>query len=145
MKRISIIALLLTVLCVAASARGKQPIVFDKLPQAVQDSVLAHFTADQLQLATSLKTRPRFYEYDLRMADGTKMEYNKKAQLLKVSNKAGIQSSFVPEEILTYVQANFPNAVITKYECESFKKVIKLNDDMTLTFNKQGKFIRIED
>jgi hypothetical protein len=145
MKRFSIVALLLTVLCITISARGKQPIALDQLPQAVHDSVLAHFTADQVQLATSQKTKPRYFVYELRMADGTRLEYNKKAQLLKVSNKAGIQKSYVPEVILTYVQATFPNAVITKYECETLKKEIKLNDDMSLIFDNKGKFIRIDD
>lgn len=144
MKKLSIIALL-TLVSLCVNARGKQPIVFDKLPEAVQDSVLAHFTAEQVQLATSLKTKPRYYVYEMRMADGTKLEYNKKAQLLKVSNQAGIQSSFVPEVILTYVQTTFPNATITKYKSETLKKEIKLNDDMTLIFNKKGKFIRIDD
>ena len=145
MKRISLIALLVTVLCSMACARGKQPIAFTKLPQAIQDSVLAHFTADQVQLATCEKTMPKHFEYELRIADGTKIEYNQNAQLMKVSNKAGIQTAYIPEKVLTYITETFPNSVITEYKVSPLKKAVELNDDIELVFDKHGKFLRIDD
>ena len=145
MKRISLIALLVTVLCSMACARGKQPIAFTKLPQAIQDSVLAHFTADQVQLATCEKTMPKHFEYELRIADGTKIEYNQSAQLMKVSNKAGIQTAYIPEKVLTYITETFPNSVITEYKVSPMKKAVELNDDIELVFDKHGKFLRIDD
>ena len=127
------------------SARGKQPISFQKLPQNVQENVLANFAEDQIQLITSEKTMPKHYKYVLNMADGTKLECNNKAQLRKVSNKNGIKEVFVPENILTYVHETFPNATITEYKRESMKQEIELNDKMDLIFSKNGKFIRIDD
>jgi len=139
------IALLIAVLCSTACARGKQPMAFAKLPQAIQDAVLAHFTADQVQLATCEKTMPKHYEYELRIADGTKLEYNQNAQLVEISNKAGIQTAFVPEKVLTYITETFPNSVITEYKVSPLKQAVELNDDIELVFDKHGKFLRIDD
>ena len=144
MKRILFIALM-SVVTLGAFARGKQPITFQKLPQAVQEVVLVNFTQDQIQLITSEKTMPKHYKYVFNMADGTKLECNNKAQLRTVSNKNGIKEAFVPENILTYVHETFPNATITEYKRETMKQEIELNDKMDLIFSKKGAFIRIDD
>jgi hypothetical protein len=144
MKRILFIALM-SVVTLSAFARGKQPITFAKLPQAVQETVLVNFTQDQIQLITSEKTLPKHYKYTFVMADGTKLECTNKAQLRKVSNKNGIKEAFVPEIILTYVHETFPNATITEYKRETMKQEIELNDKMDLVFNTKGQFLRIDD
>jgi hypothetical protein len=135
----------MSVVTLGAFARGKQPITFAKLPQAVQETVLVNFTQDQIQLITSEKTLPKHYEYTFVMADGTKLECTSKAQLRKVSNKNGIKEAFVPEIILTYVHETFPNATITEYKRETMKQEIELNDKMDLVFNTKGQFLRIDD
>lgn len=146
MKRISIIALLITVLCSAAcAARGKQPLAFAALPQAVQDSVLLHYTADQVQFSTGEKTMPKHFEYELRIDDGTKMQYNQRAVLEKISNKAGVKEAFIPAGIMQYVRETFPNAVITEFKRSPMKQEVELNNDLELVFNKRGQFLRIED
>ena len=144
MKKILFIALL-CVLGLSTYARGKQPITFQKLPQAVQEAVLANFEQSQIQLITSEKTMPKRYKYVFNMADGTKLECNNKAQLRKVTNKNGIKEVFVPENILTYVHETFPNATITEYKKETMKQQIELNDKMDLIFSSKGRFIRIDD
>lgn len=146
MKRISIIALLVTVLCsTACAARGKQPLAFTALPQAVQDSVLLYYTADQVQFSTGEKTMPKHFEYELRIDDGTKMQYNQRAVLEKISNKAGVKEAFIPAGIMQYVRETFPNAVITEFKRSPMKQEVELNNDLELVFNKRGQFLRIED
>ena len=144
MKRIVFVALL-SALSLSGFARGKQPITFQKLPQAVQEAVLANFEQSEVQLITSEKIMPKHYKYVFNMADGTKMEYNNKAVLRKVTNKKGIKEVFVPENICTYVHETFPNATITEYKRETMKQQIELNDKMDLIFSSKGKFIRIDD
>ena len=136
---------LMSALCLAGFSRGKQPINFQKLPQAVQEAVLANFAQDQIQLITSEKIMPKHYKYVFTIADGTRLECNNKAQLRKVSNKSGIKEVYVPENVLTYVHETFPNATITEYKRESMKQEVELNDKMDLIFSKNGKFIRIDD
>ena len=79
------------------------------------------------------------------MNDETEIKYNNRGELIKVENDKGIKTLFVPEKMQKYVSETFPNATITKYEVALGKKVLELNDEMTLVFTKQGKFVRIED
>ena len=52
---------------------------------------------------------------------------------------------FIPQEILKYVLATFPNSVITEYKYERWKQQIEINNDTDLIFSRKGKFLRIED
>ena len=149
MKKISIIALLALVsLCV--SARGKQPVAFQKMPEVLQTEILNNFTEDQVQLITSEKTMPRHHKYVFHLADGTKLVYMSvgkkkiKIQFRQITNPVGVKQELVPENILTYIQETFPNATITLYKRETMKQAIELNENMDLVFDKKGKFIRID-
>ena len=51
----------------------------------------------------------------------------------------------VPEAIAAYVQATFPNNVITKIDKERYGYEIELSNDMDLKFNKKGNLIGIDD
>ena len=144
MKKIFIIALV-SLFCLSAFARGKRPIVFQKLPQNVQEAVLVNYTEDQVQLITSEKTMPRHFKYVFHVADGTVLTYTHKAQLMNVTNINGIKEVYVPEKVLEYLHATFPNAKITGYRPEYGVHKVEMNNAMTLLFNKSGKFLRIDE
>ncbi len=145
MKKIALVALLISVFAAGVSARGKQPIAFEKVPEVVQEEVQKYFLPLEIQLITVKKVAPRKFEYTFSMEDATQIKYSNKAVLLEVENEKGVLPVFIPEKILTYVLETFPNATITSYEAASGKKVIELNDEMVLVFTKKGKFLRIED
>ena len=140
----AVVAILMLMLSVTAFGSSKQPVAFTTLPETVQQVVLTNFSLDQIQIVTSEKAFGGF-KYMFLMADGTKVEYNSKAQLLEAENLQGINDAFVPEAILTYIRTTFPNATITEYKNEGNKQEIELNDKMELVFSKNGKFLRIED
>ena len=95
MKRIAFIALL-SVLCLTAFAKGKKPVPYDKVPQAVQTEYQKYFTPDQVQYVTFEKALGQKL-YTFVLAEGTKIKYNHKAVLRKVENKDGVLTSLVPE------------------------------------------------
>ena len=55
MKKILCVALV-SLFCLTAFARGKQPVSFAKMPEVLQTEILKNFTEDQVQLITSEKT-----------------------------------------------------------------------------------------
>ena len=145
MKKIALVALILSACSLGVFARGKQPITFEKLPQVVQEEVQKNFDPSEIQLVTSKKTAPRHFEYSFNMADGTKIKYTNKAKLCVVENIKGINVVFVPEKVLTYIQETFPNAIVTEYKLEYGVHKVELNNEMLLLFTNKGKFIRIDD
>ncbi|MBR2165291.1 MAG: PepSY-like domain-containing protein [Paludibacteraceae bacterium] len=143
MKRFGLIALICTMSMVAWGA-NKQPVALTALPQALQDSIAAHYTPDQILIVTSEKTAPRHYEYEFRVADGTKLKYSDKAVLMKIENEKGIDLSYVPSGIQNYVKETFPNTFIVEYTRATMKQEVELNIDVTLVFDKNGRFIRLD-
>ena len=139
MKKFAFIALL-SMVCLTVSARGKQPIAFDALPQIVQEEIHKNFETEQIQFITSEKGIGRHYHYTFSIDDGTKIELDEKAGLIGVSNKMGIDSVFVPAKIKEYVQTT-----ITEYKYETMKQEVELNNKLDLIFDKRGAFIRIDD
>ncbi len=145
MKRIALVALLISVFAVGGFARGKKPVAFENVPNALQEEVQKYFLPLEIQLVTVKKVAPRKYEYTFTMEEGTQLKYTNKAQLIEIENAKGVTLALVPEKIQAYVRDIFPNATITKYEVATGKKVVELNDEMELVFTKRDKFVRIED
>lgn len=144
MKKSLFLAALLCIMSLTLSAKGKQPVAFENVPQAVQTEYQKVFTADQIQYVTVEKVfRQRIYAFSLN--DGTKIKYNHKGLVCKVANWSGINLQFVPKNILEYAQKTFPKATITEYTVKSSRLELELNDNIDLIFNKKGKFLRIED
>ena len=130
MKKITFVALLMSIFCLSACAKGKQPIAFNKTPKAVQTAALKNYTTDQILFITKDRELGEFYE---------------NGQLHKVKSREGVMDVFIPQEILKYVLATFPNSVITEYKYERWKQQIEINNDTDLIFSRKGKFLRIED
>ncbi len=145
MKKIALVALLISAFVTGVFARGKQPVAFENVPEDVKEEIQKNFLPADIQLITVKKVAPRRFEYAFKMNDETEIKYNNRGELIKVENDKGIKTLFVPEKMQKYVSETFPNATITKYEVALGKKVLELNDEMTLVFTKQGKFVRIED
>ena len=149
MKKIVFVALM-SVIGLSVFARGKQPVAFQKMPEVLQTEILNHFEQDQVQLITSEKTMPRHHRFVFHMADGTRLEYMSvgrkkfKVYFRNIANKDGIQTAYVPENVMTYITETFPNATVTSYKLDLMKQDIVLNDNMDLVFSKKGKFIRID-
>lgn len=143
MKKI-VLVLMMCVLAVAANAKGKQPVAFEKVPQEVQAEFQKYFSTDSVQYITFEKELGQKM-YTFVLSEGTKVKYNDKAVLRKIENKNGILTTLVPEKIMEYAQQTFPNATITEYVCGKSRKEIELNDNIELIFNKRDKFLRIED
>lgn len=144
MKKITLIALLISVFALGANARGKQPVAFENIPEAVQTEMQKTFSVNQIQYITFAKELG-YKMYTFMLADGTKLQFDHKAILRKISNKNGINETLVPENILEYVRKTFPNATITEYQREHSRQEVELNNNLDLVFNKRGKFLRIED
>ena len=84
------------------------------------------------------------YHYDVYLADGTTLEFDRKGEWTDVQNRvSGVPDSVVPEKILTYVTTNYSNAFIVDIERERQYNV-ELNTDLDLDFSLDGDFIRID-
>ena len=143
MKKLTLMALLLGLFCLTAGAKGKQPIAIEKLPRAVKAAAMQHYTPDQILFITMEKQVGKD-EYEFSLADGTKVEFYENGQLHKIKSQQGVPDAFIPENMLQYIKATFPNSIVTEYKNDRMMKKIELNNDVDLVFNRRGKFLRID-
>ena len=144
MKRITFVALLLSVFCLAAFAKGKRPVAFDKLPQAVKTAALENYTNEDILFITYDRVLGKDH-YAFTLADDTKLEFFENGKIYKVKSEKGVMDVFIPEAILKYANATFPNSTITAYKNEGWRQKLELNNSIDLIFSRKGKFLSIED
>ena len=143
MKKLTLMALLLGLFCLTAGAKGKQPIAIEKLPRAVKAAAMQHYTPDQILFITMEKQVGKD-EYEFSLADGTKVEFYENGQLHKIKSQQGVPDAFIPDNMLQYIKATFPNSIVTEYKNDRMMKKIEINNDVDLVFNRRGKFLRID-
>jgi hypothetical protein len=88
-----------------------------------------------------------FDEYEVRLADGTEIEFDSKGNWKEVeSKKNALPTGFIPAKIQKYAADKFPNTHIKKIERGVLGKYeVKLSNGLELEFNSDGDFKRIDD
>ncbi len=144
MKKNFLVALL-ALTCSFTACADEQLITYDQVPEPAKAIVAAHF--DATQVAYVLLDKGLFDdEYEVRFNDGRTIEFNKAGELQKVDCKqTKVPAALVPEPVLTYVKANFPNAFITEWGKDDRGYKAELINGLDLKFNRQYEFVRIDD
>ena len=143
MKKILSIALL-ALTCTFTACANEKVITFDQIPEPAKAIVAAHFDATQIAYVT-LDKGLFDDEYEVRFNDGRTIEFNKAGALLKVDGKlTEVPSALIPEPVLAYVKANFPNAFITEWGKDDRGYKAELNNGLDLKFNRKYEFVRVD-
>ena len=144
MKKNFLLLLLSMFTMVACADSNSVPITFEQLPNEAQTFVQKHFPSIQIDYV--LMEEGWNTEYEVRLSNSTKLEFNQHGDIRQVDCEYG----FVPESILltpikSYLKTHFPNTNVREYHVE--RKVIKveLNTGLELIFNAQGGFLRMDD
>lgn len=143
MKAIKIMFVaLLSVLVTNIAKADDTPIPVEQLPVAAKTFVQTNFEGKKI-----LYAEKDWNSYECRLDDGTKIEFNKKGNWKKVDCHMmnAVPAAIIPAAIQQYVQANFPNTIITKIDKERYGYEIELSNDLDLKFNYQGALIGMDD
>ena len=139
-----IISLLAISLATFASCdKDEQPVDPAQLPAEAQTFIDTNFPATTIN--SVVKEYDDFtYHYDVYLADGTTLEFDKRGEWKDVQNRvSGVPDSIVPEKILSYVTNNYSNAFIVEIERDR-QYDVELNTGIDLDFSLDGDFIRID-
>ena len=141
--RFFFLALALT-LCVSLSARD-EIISEQQLPAAAKTFVKQYFKNRTVSLAKK-DVDLGSTSFDVVLNSGTKIEFNAKGEWKEVDcAPAAVPAALIPAAIAKYVKANYANLKIVKIERDRSGFDIELSNDVDLRFDKQGKFIRVDD
>lgn len=145
MKRTIMFISLLAISLAAFASCDKDDQLVDptKLPTEAQSFIDTNFPSTSIK--SVVKEYDDFtYHYDVYLADGTALEFDKHGEWKDVKNNViGVPDSVVPEKILSYVTTNYSNAFIVDIE-RGRRYDVELNTDIDLDFSLDGDFIRID-
>ena len=140
-----LVALLCMLLQSVTCLADDKIIPVEQLPASAKTFVKKYFPQATIEYATK-DTEFMGTTYEVRLSDGTKVEFDKKGNWDNVDCKTkAVPASLVPAAIAQYVKAHYPNTVIVKIDKERGGYEIELSNDLDLKFNSKGKLIGIDD
>ena len=124
-----------------AVADNDRIIAKESLPHAAQQFISSYFGDVNI---TYVKEEHGFFEksYEVVFADGAKVEFARSGEWKEVDCR---RSSIVPDKILKYVKANYPDAKVMLIERDKNDYEVRLSNRLELTFDKAFNIIDIDD
>lgn len=137
-----IIAIIASVSSVYAD---KYSINREDLPEAARNFLTEYFPKTKVGMVKTDKHLLRKTDYDVKLVNGTKIEFNNAGKWTTVDCKTReVPAGIIPKAIRTYVSKNFSDVIIVKIEKKHNKYEVTLSDDVELTFNLLGQFLKME-
>lgn len=116
-----------------------------QLPLVARNFINRHFTRPQISY---IKIDSEFLskKYEVVLSDRTKIEFNGDGEWEEVDGKRNnIPTTIIPAHIKQYVEANYPGVSFTKIERDRGEVEVEQTNRLSLTFNKKGQLIDIDD
>lgn len=88
----------------------------EKLPENAQQFLTEHFPKAKVAMIKVDRHLLKKTDYDVKLVDGTKIEFSNSGKWTSVSRKKGkaVPDGIVPKAIRNYVAKNYPGETITK-------------------------------
>ena len=117
-----------------------------KLPAEARNFISEHFSGKDV---SHIKIDDGLFEstsYEVVFSDGTNVEFDDKGLWKEIDcEHSAVPMAAIPQKIRDYVQANFPEQRITHIERERRGFEVELLNDLTLEFDQNGTFKRLDD
>ena len=137
----ALVALMMSAVCFA----DDRPIPVEQLPAAAKTFVKQYFPEATIAYA-QIDVEMAKTEYEARLSDGTKVEFDAQGNWIKVDCEyKSVPASLVPAAIANYVKGTYPNIAIIKISKKWDGYEVELMNDLDLRFDKEGKFVGIDD
>lgn len=145
MKKTLSIILAVLIASISLSARDRVSRDINQLPAPARTFLKTHFPKTPVN---HIKIDKEIFEstsYDVILNNGSEIEFDSKGEWKEIDcgNKA-VPKAVVLNDILKYVNTNFPKRAIVKIEKSSKKYEVELSDGTDLEFGRDGKFRKID-
>lgn len=139
-----IFAILAAVMCVLSVSADTYTINRDKLPQAAQEMLTKYFPKSKVSMIKVDKHLLRKTDYDVRLVNGTKIEFSNSGSWTSVDGKGKeLPSDLIPSAIKRYVNKNYADTKIVKIVKKTTAYEIELSSGVELKFDRLGNFKKI--
>ncbi len=129
------------------SAQADNDKLIDKkqLPEAAQQFIDAHFAGIGITYAKE-EWHILFSSYEVKLADGTKIEFTNKGNWDEVDCRFGeVPAAIIPQPIKEYIKNNFAGEKVLYIEKDRNDYEVKLSNRLELKFDKNFNIYDIDD
>lgn len=145
MKKIILMILSVVLFQNISYADSERVITVDKLPVAAQKFLKTHF-ADQPLTYAKVDGYMFDVDYEVRLADGTKIDFDRKGNWTNVERKAvALPKTLVPTKIAEYVSKYYAGTKVVKIERNKRSFEVELSNGLELTFDTRYNLINVDD
>ena len=147
MKKLFFLLVMMIGLSVQAMAKDVITRDVNQLPQAARTVIQKNFPKAKLSYIKIDKDFLEAATYEVIFVDGTQVEFNSKGEWTEVDCKLNaVPAALIPTAIKNYLKQNFPNVGVEKIE--RYRKggyEVELKNDLSVEFDAQGNFLRMDD
>ena len=130
---------------VSANAHNDRIINKSQLPISAQQFIDNHFAGIELTYAKE-EFNIFFNSYEVRLADGTKIEFTNRGNWEEVNCRFGeVPSAIIPQPIKDFIDKNHPNVKVILIEKDRNDYEVKLSNRLELKFDKNFNLYDIDD
>lgn len=146
MKKILItLAAIFSIGISVAIADNDKVINKSQLPAPAQQFLNENFAGIEITYAKQ-EREIIFLSYEVRLADGTKIEFTSKGHWEQIECRFGeVPASVVPQAIKEYVDKNYPGVKVLMIEKDRNDYEVKLSNRLELKFDKEFNLYDIDD
>ena len=139
MKKLILLLFVLVATAMAARA-DKYTINRDQLPEAARTMLEEYFPGKKIGMIKVDRHLLKKTDYDVRLTDGTKIEFSNAGKWTSVTMKKGaVPSGLIMRAIRNYLKKNFKDVQVVKIEKKrSGGYELELSDGVELKFNALG-------
>lgn len=147
MKKLFFLFVMMVGLSVQAMAKDVITRDVNQLPQAARTTIQKHFAKAKLSYIKIDKDFLEAATYEAIFEDGTQIEFNSKGEWTEVDSKLNpVPDALIPATVKTYLKKNFPNIAVEKIERHRKGGYeVELKNDLSVEFDAQGNFLRLDD
>lgn len=114
-----------------------------KVPAEITNYVDTHYPANPIIQVT--KDNDGFkLTYDIVLQDFTKLEFNRKKEIIEIQSPNKLPDSVIPTKILEYVFKNYASNWIISWDLDDKRQKVELNNGLEIEFSTNGDFLRID-
>lgn len=140
------IALGIFALVLLMTSCSDKPVVPEQLPAPIKTFVQQSFPGQTITFAQK-DLELTGWKYEIFLADGTHIDFDTDDVWDKIESPLTnpIPTVLIPQPVATTIQANYPDAMITKIDKERNGYEVDLANGLELKFNKQGAIVEMDD
>ena len=120
----------------------EQAVLADELPANAIGFVEAHYDGKKILYVIKELDNLKTY-FHVYLDNGTKLDFSRQGVIMKIEGTEAIPDTVIPQLILDYVDANYPNEFIRGWEIRNASQNVQLSGDIELEFDTNGNFLRV--